>query len=167
MTGKVFRRVDFSLTSVRCKAEEPRMDTDEHGFVAERCRAGAVSLEPACKFPLAMNLAESSSSSCSSSYSKSGHCACFENTDDFSPFPLPKRRRGDRAKTRFTRISRRRMRTRMRRIQPVGHCCGLKSAPRYGAGQARCLCRKSKVPMPLIVCGPLKNSMAVRSGIPS
>ena len=34
-------------------------------------------------------------------------------------------------------------------------------------GQFKCFSKNSKVPTPLIVCGPLKNSMAVRSPIPS
>lgn len=36
-----------------------------------------------------------------------------------------------------------------------------------GLGQSRCRCRNSNVPAALIVCGPVKNSMAVRSPIPS
>src|SRR5438093_561749 len=34
------------------------------------------------------------------------------------------------------------------------------------SGQIRCLWRNWKLPTPLMVCGPLKNSMAVRSWIP-
>src|SRR5438876_2483899 len=39
---------------------------------------------------------------------------------------------------------------------------------RYGGlGQFKCFSKNSKVPTPLIVCGPLKNSMAARSPMPS
>ena len=39
---------------------------------------------------------------------------------------------------------------------------------RYGGlGQFKCFSKNSKVPAPLIVCGPLKNSMAARSPMPS
>ena len=34
-------------------------------------------------------------------------------------------------------------------------------------GQFRCLCRKANVPWPWIVCGPLKNSISVRSPSPA
>ena len=37
----------------------------------------------------------------------------------------------------------------------------------WGFGQSRCLCRKPYVPTPLIVCGPSKNSISVRSEMPS
>ena len=37
----------------------------------------------------------------------------------------------------------------------------------FAAGQFKCRCRNWYVPLPLIVCGPLKNSMSVRSSIPS
>lgn len=36
-----------------------------------------------------------------------------------------------------------------------------------GLGQARCLCRKSNVPFPLMVCGPTNHSISHRSPRPS
>ena len=44
---------------------------------------------------------------------------------------------------------------------------GRRSRSYSGFGQSRCLCRKSNVPLPWIVCGPTNHSISQRSPIPS